>query len=167
MQINEAIHAHEVRLVGTEGEQLGVVKLPDALRMAYDKNLDLVLIAPTAQPPVCRIMDYGRYRFDREKREKEARKKQQIVKVKEIQLSCNIDVHDFNTRVNHAKKFLQGGDKVKVSLRFRGREMSHPEVGLEVLERFQIACEGIGTADKKPVRDGRFMTLFLSPVKQS
>ncbi len=167
MQINEAIHAHEVRLVGTEGEQLGVVKLPDALRMAYDKNLDLVLIAPTAQPPVCRIMDYGRYRFDREKREKEARKKQQIVKVKEIQLSCNIDVHDFNTRVNHAKKFLQGGDKVKVSLRFRGREMSHPEVGLEVLERFQAACEGIGTADKKPVRDGRFMTLFLSPVKQS
>ena len=167
MQINEAIHAHEVRLVGTEGEQLGVVKLPEALRMAYEKNLDLLLIAPTAQPPVCRIMDYGRYRFDREKREKEARKKQQVVKIKEIRLTCNIDVHDFNTRVNQAKKFLQGGDKVKVSVRFRGREMSHPEVGLDVLERFQTACEGVGAADKKPVRDGRFMTLFLSPVKPS
>ena len=126
--INEAIHAKEVRLVGDDGEQLGIVPFRDALNMAYDKDLDLVLMAPNAVPPVCRIMDYGKYRFDREKREKEARKKQQTAKVKEIQLSCGIDVHDFDTRVNHAKRFLGGGDKVRVVVRFRGREMSQQDV---------------------------------------
>lgn len=165
--INEAIHAKEVRLVGDDGEQLGIVPFRDALNMAYDKDLDLVLMAPNAVPPVCRIMDYGKYRFDREKREKEARKKQQTAKVKEIQLSCGIDVHDFDTRVNHAKRFLGGGDKVRVVVRFRGREMSHQDVGREVLSRFSAALEGIGVCDKKPVMEGRNLSVLIIPVKNS
>lgn len=123
------------------------------------------MISPNAEPPVCRIMDYGKYRFERIKKEKEARKNQQIVKVKEIQLSCTIDTHDFDTRVNHAHKFLADGNKVKVIVKFKGREMSHLENGREVLTKFQEACADAGTADKKPILEGRFMTLFLSPLK--
>lgn len=133
--------------------------------MAADKGYDLVMISPNAEPPVCRIMDYGKYRFERIKKEKEARKNQQIVKVKEIQLSCTIDTHDFDTRVNHAHKFLADGNKVKVIVKFKGREMSHLENGREVLTKFQEACADAGTADKKPILEGRFMTLFLSPLK--
>ena len=141
MQINDDIRAKEVRLVGSDSEQLGIMPLNDAKEYAYSRNLDLVLIAPTAVPPVCRAMDYGKYRFEREKKEKEAKKNQQVAKIKEVQLSCRIDTHDFETRVNHARKFLAGGDKVKVSIRFRGREMGHPEIGLETMTRFADFCK--------------------------
>jgi len=165
LQINEEIRANEVRLIGAEGEQVGIVKLADALDTAAEKGLDLVLISPNAEPPVCRIMDYGKYRFERIKKEKEARKNQQVVKIKEIQLSCNIGKHDFDTRVNRAHEFLADGNKVKVILRFKGREMSHLENGREVLARFQDACADAGTTDKKPVLEGRFLSMMLVPLK--
>ncbi len=165
LQINEAIRANEVRLIGAGGEQIGIVKLSVAQDMANEKNMDLVMISPNAEPPVCRIMDYGKYRFEKIKKEKEARKNQQTVKVKEIQLSCTIDKHDFDTRVNHAHRFLADGNKVKVIVKFKGREMSHLENGREVLSRFQEACADAGTTDKKPILEGRFMTMFLSPLK--
>ena len=164
--INEEITAKEVRLVGLNSEALGVMPLERARQYAYQNNVDLVLIAPTANPPVCRAMDYGKYCFERDKKEKEAKKKQQIIKIKEIQLSCRIDVHDFDTRVNQAKKFLSGGDKVKVVLRFKGREMTHQEIGREVIGRFMEACSEFGSNDKAPALDGRFMSVVLSPVKK-
>ena len=165
MQINDEIHVAEVRVIGPEGEQLGVMKIEDAQRYAYGQGVDLVLIAPTAEPPVCRAMDYGKYKFERLKKDKEAKKKQQIIKVKEVQLSCRIDKHDFETRVRAATKFLQGGDKVKVVIRFKGREMSHTELGRDVILKFEEACREAGVAEKKPVLDGRFMSIILSPVK--
>lgn len=165
MLINEDIRAKEVRLVGPEGEQLGIMSTADALSFAYEKGVDLVLIAPQATPPVCRAMDYGKYRFESMKKEKEARKKQQVVKVKEIQLSCRIDTHDFETRVNQAKRFLSDGDKVRAVVRFKGREMAHQEIGREMLERFEQALTDIGTVDKKPALDGRIMSMIVSPVK--
>ena len=165
MQINEEIKLKEVRLVGTDGEQLGVMTSDQAREYAYSRGLDLVLLAPQAVPPVCRAMDYGKYRFERDKREKEARKKQQIIKVKEVQLSCRIDTHDFETRVNHAKRFLSDGDKVKAVVRFKGREMAHTEIGRSVIEKFIEACSELGTVDKKPSVDGRFMSVVISPVK--
>ena len=140
------------------------MKLDEAQNMAQEKGLDLVLMAPGAVPPVCRIMDYGKYRFERDKKEKEARKKQQIVRIKEVQLSCSIDVHDFDTRVNHAHKFLAEGNKVKVSLRFKGREMSHQDVGREVIERFVEACADAGSIDKKPTVEGRNMIVTINPL---
>ena len=127
-----------------------------ALAMAYDKNLDLVLIAPTAQPPVARIMDYGKYRFERDKREKEAKKKQTVVEVKEIQLSCRIDTHDFETKVKHAHRFIGDGNKVRVVVKFKGRE---------ILEKFEEACADVGTVDKRPALEGRFMSMIVSPAK--
>ena len=164
--INDEIKAAEVRVIGSNNEQVGVMKLEDAKAYAYGKGVDLVLIAPTAVPPVCRAIDYGKFCFERDKREKEAKKKQVIVKVKEIQLSCRIEQHDFDTRVNQAKKFLGEGNKVKAVVRFKGREMSHQELGREVIERFQEACAGVGASEKKPSLDGRFMSIVLSPVKQ-
>ena len=166
LQINEQITVKEVRLVGVNQEALGIMPLERARQYAYQNNVDLVLIAPTANPPVCRAMDYGKYCFEQDKREKEARKKQQIIKVKEIQLSCRIDVHDFETRVNQAKKFLSGGDKVKVVLRFKGREMTHQDIGREVIARFLEACSAEGTNDKAPTLDGRFMSVVISPAKK-
>ena len=133
MQINEQIRDREVRVIGPDGGQIGIMSARDAQRIAYEKNLDLVKISPTANPPVCRIMDYGKYRFEQAKREKEARKNQHIVEIKEVRLSLNIDTHDFNTKVNHAMRFLKEGNKVKVSIRFRGREMGHPEIGTEIM----------------------------------
>ena len=165
LQINEQIRANEVRLIGADGEQVGIVKLAAAQDMADQKNLDLVMISPNAEPPVCRIMDYGKYRFERIKKEKEARKNQQVVKVKEIQLSCTIDTHDFDTRVNHAHRFLKEGNKVKVIVKFKGREMSHQDNGRQVLTKFQEACADVGTTDKKPILEGRYMSILLSPVK--
>ena len=162
--INEEIKIPEVRLVTDEGEMLGVVKIAKALEMAQERDLDLVLISPAAVPPVCKIMDYGKFCFEKEKRAKEAKKKQQVVDVKEIQLSCTIGEHDFQTKLNHAHRFLKGGDKVKVVVRFRGREMRHTELGAEILAKFEKGCEGIGTAEKKAVLDGRNMTMFISPV---
>ena len=152
-------------MIGSEGEQLGIMSLDEAKTYAYDKGVDLVLMAPNAQPPVCRAMDYGKFRFDRDKKEKEARKKQQIVKVKEVKLSCRIDTHDFNTRVNQARKFLEGGDKVKAIVVFKGREMTHLDIGRDMLDKFLASCEGFGTTDKKPVMEGRFMSVVISPVK--
>ena len=137
------------------------------MKIAIEKNLDLVKIAPQAAPPVCRIMDYGKYRFEQAKREKEARKNQKTVDVKEIRMSLNIDTHDFETKVNHAKKFLQGGDKVKVSVRFRGREMAHTNLGTDLLERFKEAVSEIGMVEKPAKLEGRSMAMFISakPVK--
>ncbi len=163
--INEEIKAPEVRLIGANNEQLGIMKIEDARVYADNNGVDLVLIAPNAEPPVCRAVDYGKFCFERDKREKEAKKKQVIVKVKEVQLSCRIEKHDFDTRVNHAKRFLAEGNKVKAVVRFKGREMSHMELGREVIEKFQAACEGVGVAEKKPILEGRFMSVILSPVK--
>ena len=165
MTINEDIKAKEVRVIGPEGETLGVMPIDAALNTAYDQGYDLVLMAPQAEPPVCRIMDYGKYRFECEKREKEARKKQQVVEVKEIQLSYRIDTHDFETKVKHAVRFLTDGNKVRVVLRFKGREMSHVAMGSEIMTKFETACAEYGTADKKPVLDGRLMSMVLAPVK--
>lgn len=167
MQINDEIRAKEVRVVGEDGEQLGIMHLNDAKEKAYSKGLDLVLMAPNSVPPVCKIMDYGKFRFERDKKEKEARKKQQVVRIKEVQLSCRIDTHDFETRVNHACKFLRDGDKVKAVVRFKGREMAHMELGRDVLEKFQAACAEFGAAEKGAVVEGRFMSLMLSPLKQT
>ena len=136
-----------------------------ALEYAYGRGLDLVLMAPNAEPPVCRAMDYGKFRFERDKKEKEARRNQQIVKVKEVQLSCRIDTHDFETRVNQARKFLQGGDKVKAVIRFKGREMAHLDMGRSVIDRFIEACSDVGSNEKPPVQEGRFLSVVLSPVK--
>ena len=138
----------------------------NALRTAYDKGLDLILISPNAQPPVCRIADYGRYRYEQEKREKEAKKKQNIIEVKEVQLSCRIDTHDFETKVKHALRFLGEGNKVKVVLRFRGREMSHQEIGKEILDRVREAVKESGTVDKTPNLEGRLMTMIVNPIKK-
>lgn len=165
MQINDEIKAKEVRVVGEDGEQLGVMHLNDAKEKAYGRGLDLVLMAPTAVPPVCKIMDYGKFRFERDKKEKEARKKQQLIRVKEVQLSCRIDTHDFQTRVNHARRFLQDGDKVKAVIRFKGREMSHMELGRDVLERFREELSDVGTTDKGAVVEGRFMSIMILPQK--
>ena len=165
LPINDEIKASEVRVIGANNEQLGIMKLEDAKTYAYNNNVDLVMIAATAQPPVCRAIDYGKFCFERDKREKEARKKQVVVKVKEVQLSCRIEKHDFETRVNHAKKFLYEGNRVKAVVRFKGREMTHMELGREVIEKFVEACQGVGAADKSPILEGRFMSVILSPVK--
>lgn len=167
LQINEEIRDREIRVVGDDGAQLGIMSAKDALKIATEKNLDLVKIAPQAVPPVCRIMDYGKYRFEKAKREKEARKNQKVIDTKEIRFSLNIDVHDFDTKVNNAIKFLKSGDKVKVSVRFRGREMAHPELGQTLITRFADACSEYGNMDKAPKMEGRSMVLFLSakPVK--
>ncbi len=136
-----------------------------ALEQAYERGMDLVMMSAQANPPVCKIMDYGKYRFERDKREKEARKKQQTVELKEIQLSCRIDTHDFETKVRHAQRFLGEGNKVRVVMKFKGREMSHTNIGREVLDRFVEACSGAGVVEKRPVLDGRFMSMVISPVK--
>ena len=166
LPINDEIKAAEVRVIGPGNEQLGIMKIDDARTYAYNNGVDLVLIAPTATPPVCRAIDYGKFCFERDKREKEAKKKQVIVKVKEVQLSCRIEQHDFETRVNQAKKFLAEGNKVKAVVRFRGREMAHMELGREVILKFEEALQGIGAAEKKPVLEGRYMSIIVSPVKQ-
>ena len=166
LPINEEIKVPEVRLIGANNEQLGVMKIEDAREYADNNNVDLVLIAPTATPPVCRAIDYGKFCFERDKREKEAKKKQVIVKVKEVQLSCRIEQHDFDTRVNQAKRFLAEGNKVKAVVRFKGREMAHTDLGREVILKFQESLSGIGNAEKKPILEGRYMSIVLSPVKQ-
>lgn len=151
-----------MRVVSDSGEQLGIMSAKAALELAEERDLDLVKIAPQATPPVCKIMDYGKYRFEQAKREKEAKKNQHIVEIKEIRLSLNIDTHDFNTKVNHAVKFLKGGDKIKASIRFRGREMGHPEIGYEIMNRFAQACEEYGVVEKPAKMEGRHMLMFLA-----
>ena len=150
-------------MIGPDGAQLGIMSARDALNLAAEKNLDLVKIAPQATPPVCKIIDYGKYRFEQAKREKEARKNQRVVEIKEIRLSLNIDTHDFETKVNQAVRFLQGGDKVKVSVRFRGREMAHTELGRELLDRFKDSVGEAGVIDKPAKMEGRSMAMFISP----
>lgn len=163
MQINEQIRDNELRVIGPDGAQLGVMSAREAQKIADDAGLDLVKIAPTAVPPVCRVMDYGKYRFEQAKKEKEARKNQHVVDIKEVRLGLNTDVGDFNTLVNRAAKFLQGGDKVKVSIRFRGREMGHPEMGLESMKRFAEALQEVATVEKPAKLEGRHMLMFLAP----
>lgn len=150
-------------MIDADGSQLGIMSSRDAQRVAAEKNLDLVKIAPQAVPPVCRIMDYGKYRFEQAKREKEARKNQKVVEIKEVRLSLNIDTNDFNTKVNHALRFLKDGNKVKVSLRFRGREMAHQQLGDTLMTRFAEACAELGSVEKIPKLEGRSMIMFLAP----
>lgn len=164
---NEDIRVPQVRLIGEDGEQLGIVDTAKALKAAYDSGSDLVMIADKADPPVCRIMDYGKFRFEREKREKEAKKKQQVVEVKEIQLSCNIGDHDFETKLGHALRFLKEGNKVRAVVKFNGRrELLHPELGTAMMDRFVAACSEYGTTEKKAVLEGRKLSLIISPIKK-
>ncbi len=163
LQINEQIRDNEIRVIDDNGGQLGVMSAREAQRIADEKNLDLVKIAPTAVPPVCRIMDYGKYRFEQAKREKEAKKNQHVVEIKEIRLGLNTDVGDFNTKVRHATRFLEDGNKVKVSIRFRGRELGHPEIGQEAMKRFAEACAEYANVEKPAKMEGRHMMMFLAP----
>lgn len=165
VELNEQIRDKEIRLIGEDGSQLGVVSPREAMEMATERNLDLVKIAPQAQPPVCKIMDYGKYRFELQKKEKETRKNQKVVEVKEIRLSLKIDVHDFETKVAHARKFLASGNKVKVSIRFRGREMAHTSLGQDVLKRFSDALPD-AVVDKAPKMEGRSMAMFMMPPQK-
>ena len=165
MLVNEEIKFKEVRVIGENGEAIGDMSSDAALKIAYDKGYDLVLMAPQAQPPVCRIMDYGKFRFERDKKEKEVKKKQTI-ELKEIQLSCRIDTHDFETKARHAQKFLESGNKVRVVMRFKGREMSHMAIGQEIMQRFQDSCSEVGNVDKPPVLDGRLLSMVISPIKK-
>lgn len=163
LQINEEIREKEVRLIDDKGNQVGVVPKSRALDMAFESKLDLVKVAANSKPPVCRIMDYGKYRYDMIKKEKEAKKKQKVINIKELRLTPNIESHDLNTKANQAIKFLKDGDRVKVAVRFRGREMGHTEIGKVVLEDFVNLISEHGVVDKKPKMEGRNMVMFLSP----
>ncbi len=163
LPINEQIYDKELRVVDSDGTQLGIMSAAEALQKAYDKDMDLVKIAPTATPPVCKIMDYGKYRFEQAKREKEARKNQKTVELKEIRLSLTIDQHDFETKGGQAIKFLSAGNKVKVSIRFRGRQLSHPEIGYDIMKRFAEYCSEHSSVEKPAKLESRNMLMFLAP----
>ena len=163
MAINEGIKFKEVRVIGQDGSQLGIMSVDKALEAAYSADLDLVNISPNANPPVCKIMDYGKYRFEQTKREKEAKKNQKIVEVKEIRLGLSIDTHDFETKGNHAIRFIKEGNKVKVSIRFRGRELGHPEIGYDTMNRFAEYCAEVANVEKAAKMEGRNMIMFLAP----
>lgn len=160
--INEQIRDKEVRLLGEEGEQLGVVSISEAMRLADEAGLDLVKIAPTAKPPVCKIVDYGKYKYELARKEKEAKKKQKVIEIKEIRLSPNIDTNDLNTKINAAKKFISKGDKVKITLRFRGREMAHMGSSKHILDDFAESISDVAVIEKAPKIEGRSMTMFLT-----
>ncbi|MGI5948847.1 translation initiation factor IF-3 [Peptoniphilus sp.] len=162
LQINEEIREREVRLVDEEGNQVGIVNTNQAIDMAASKKLDLVKVAPNAKPPVCRIMDYGKYKYDMEKKEKEAKKKQKTINIKELRFTPNIEDHDLQTKAKQGIQFLKNGDRIKVSVRFRGREMGHTELGREVLDKFADLVSEYGVVDKKPKMEGRSMVMFLS-----
>ena len=162
-QTNEEIRDKEVRLISDTGEQLGIVSSQEALRMAEEQGLDLVKISPNAVPPVCKLMDYGKYRFEQTKREKEARKNQRVVEIKEVRMSPSIDVNDFNVKLRNAQKFLSEGNRCKVTVRFRGREMAHTEIGRDLLNKFAELCTEVSTLDKAAKLEGRNMSIFLSP----
>ncbi len=161
--INEEIRDKELRVIDGDGTQLGIMSLEEALALANERKLDLVNISPTAKPPVCKILDYGKYRYELQKREKEARKKQKTTQVKEIRLSTFIEAHDIMVKANTAAKFLKDGDKVKVSLRFRGRERDYVHKGVEVMKQFSDAVSEVGTVEKKPEFEGRSLTMILTP----
>ena len=166
LQINEQIRDKELRVIDSDGTQLGIMPLRKAMEIAEQKNLDLVKIAPQANPPVCKIIDYGKFRFEQAKREKEARKNQRVVEIKEVRLSLNIDTHDFETKRNHALRFISDGNKVKASIRFRGREMGHPELGLDIMKRFADAMSEVANVEKPAKLEGRTMLMFLAPKPQ-
>ena len=163
MMVNDGIRARELRIIGSDGEQLGVKSKSDALQIAEAANLDLVLVSPNANPPVARIMDYGKFRFDQQKREREARKNQKVVSLKEVRLSPSIDENDFQTKLRNARKFLEKGDKVKASIRFKGRAITHKEIGQRVLDRLASELTDIATIESHPKMDGRSMFLMLAP----
>ncbi|MBQ8592656.1 MAG: translation initiation factor IF-3 [Lachnospiraceae bacterium] len=160
--INEQIRDKEIRLIGEEGEQLGVMSAKDALKLAEEAGLDLVKIAPTAKPPVCKIVDYGKFKYEQTRKEKEAKKKQKTIEVKEIRLSPNIDTNDLNTKMNAARKFIAKGDKVKITLRFRGREMAHMANSKHILDDFAENLSDVAVIEKAPKVEGRSMTMFLT-----
>ena len=162
-QLNEEIRDKEIRLIGEDGAQLGIMSADEANKLAEEQGFDLVKISPNAVPPVCKIMDYSKFCFDQKKREKEAKKNQKVVEIKEIRMSPSIDTNDFNTKVKSAQKFLKDGNRVKVSVRFRGREMAHTNLGEKLLLDFAEACAEIATTEKNPKLEGRFMAMFLSP----
>lgn len=164
--INERVRDKEVRVIGQDGEQLGIMSSREAMKLAREADLDLVKIAPTAKPPVCKIIDYGKYRYEMARKEKEAKKKQRTMEIKEVRLSPNIDTNDLNTKANQARKFLSKGDKVKVTLRFRGREMAHVNYSKQILDSFIEKLEDIAVVDKKPKMEGRSMVMFLSEKRQ-
>ena len=161
--INEQITFKEVRVIDSDGSQLGILPIKDALDAAYAKDLDLVNVSPNANPPVCKIMDYGKYRFELAKREKEARKNQKVIETKDIRLGLSIDKHDFETKGNHAIQFLKAGNKLKVSIRFRGRELGHPEIGLDIMSRFAEYCSEYAVIEKPAKMESRNMLMFLAP----
>ncbi|MBS7576214.1 MULTISPECIES: translation initiation factor IF-3 [unclassified Enterococcus] len=164
--INDEIRAREVRLVGAEGEQLGIKPVAEALKIAEQANLDLVLVSPQAKPPVAKILNYGKFKFEQQKKLKEQRKNQKVVNIKEVRLSPNIDDNDFNTKLKAAFKFLEKGDKVKVSIRFKGRMITHRDVGQRVLERFAQETKEVATVEQRPKMDGRSMFLQLAPIQE-
>ena len=166
-QINEEITDKEIRLIGNEGEQLGIMSAEEALRIAAERELDLVKIAPGSNPPVCKIMDYGKYRFEQAKKEKDAKKNQRVIEIKEIRMSPGIGDNDFNTKLKNGQKFLNDGNRVKVSVRFRGREMAHTDIGEVLLRNFAEKCADIANLDKAPKLEGRNMSMFLSPKPQT
>ena len=161
-QVNEEIRDKEVRVIDTDGTQLGIMPIEAAMNLAEERNTDLVKIAPQAKPPVCKITDFGKYRFEQEKHEKEMKKNQKVIEIKEVRLSLNIDTHDFETKANQAIKFLKSGNRVKVSIRFRGREMAHPENGLVTMGKFADACSEFGVVEKAAKLEGRSMLMFLA-----
>jgi translation initiation factor IF-3 len=163
--INEAIRDKEIRVITADGEQLGIIPTKQALEIAEAKELDLVMIAPQAKPPVCKIMDYGKYLYELQKKEKEARKKQKVIVIKEVRISPNIDDHDLNVKAKNAEKFLKDGDKVKVTVRFRGREADYAHFGNELLKRFYAKVEEVGLIEKQAKLEGRNMTMILTPKK--
>jgi len=165
-QINEAIRYPEVRLIDEEGNMVGVVPIQEAQRRAYDAELDLVLISPSPDNPVCKIMDYGKFMFEQEKKKREARKNQKVVNVKEVQLKLTTEEHDFDVKVRNARRFLETGDRVKVVIRFRGREMAHTDQGYDVMEDFAEAISDLGKVDRPARAEGRNMIMFLSPLKE-
>ncbi|MEK5057814.1 translation initiation factor IF-3 [Paenibacillus shunpengii] len=161
--INDEIRSKEVRLVGAEGEQIGIKPIREALQMAADLNLDLVNVAPQAKPPVCRIMDYGKFRYEQQKKEKEARKNQKVVDIKEVWFRSNIEEHDYQTKLRNVIKFLKDGDKVKCSVRFRGREIAHADIGQKILERVKVEVAELSSIERQPKLEGRSMIMILAP----
>ena len=162
-ELNEEINDKEIRLIGAEGEQMGIMSSAEALKIADEQGLDLVKISPQAVPPVCKLMNYGKFRFEQSKREKEPKKNQHVVEIKEIRMSPGIDVGDFNTKLKNAQKFVADGNRVKVSVRFRGREMAHTDIGKDLLDRFAEQCTEVANLDKPAKLEGRMMSIFLSP----
>ncbi|WP_088553681.1 translation initiation factor IF-3 [Calderihabitans maritimus] len=166
LRINEEIRAREVRLIDVEGQQIGIMPLRDALKVAQGKGLDLVEVAPNANPPVCRIMDYGKYKYEQSKKEREARKKQKVINVKEVKLRPSIEEHDFQVKLRNAIRFLKHGDKVKVTIMFRGREISHAELGKELCDRLAEEVKDLASVERPPKVEGRNMVMILMPKQE-